>query len=214
MDKDKPESDADAEVKPTTYSKKWAALDVILLFVLLEQRPLPLTIFDLCFHRSKAANQLNPEDSQAAVAEKTEASQDPDPRTLLSINSVGLKWHSTLTLPTFSAAAGCLYEMCADNENMHAISRRLAAARLVPLIALCLEGDGDGESGDVINSLFPSISFLSFSSSVPLGKAPFLLIVLHALCTQPRRKRARRRASLCPLSRQRPCRASRAASSF
>ncbi|GAX73803.1 hypothetical protein CEUSTIGMA_g1254.t1 [Chlamydomonas eustigma] len=70
---------------------------------------------------------------------------DPDPSTLLSINSVGLKWHSTVTMPTYAAAAGCLYEMCSDSRHMHEVSMRLGASRLVPLLAFCMDADGDGK---------------------------------------------------------------------
>lgn len=72
--------------------------------------------------------------------------QDPDPRTLLSINSCGLKWHSTPIMATYSAAAGCLYEMCQNTNHMHVISRRLAASRLVPLLQICMEAETDGET--------------------------------------------------------------------
>ena len=70
----------------------------------------------------------------------------PDPKTLLSLNSCGLKWHGPVTLATSAAAAGCLYEMCQSEEHMHAISRRGAAARLVPLLSSCMSSGGDGEA--------------------------------------------------------------------
>jgi hypothetical protein len=73
-----------------------------------------------------------------------------DPKSLLSLNSCGLKWHhadEAFALATAAAAAGCLYEMCQQAEHMHAISRRLTASRLVPAL-LSAMGGGGGGGGD------------------------------------------------------------------
>uniref|UniRef100_A0A7R9V3G5 Armadillo repeat-containing protein 8 n=1 Tax=Chlamydomonas euryale TaxID=1486919 RepID=A0A7R9V3G5_9CHLO len=72
---------------------------------------------------------------------------DVDPRTLLSINSCGLKWHhpnEDFALAIGSAAAGCLYEMATNEVYMHDMSRRLVASRLVVLLKAAMS------SGDTV----------------------------------------------------------------
>ena len=79
------------------------------------------------------------------ASESKSDTPEPEIKNLLSINSSGLKWGTSITLPTISAAAGCLYELSRNNDYMHYISRRLAAARLCPLIQVILQADGDAK---------------------------------------------------------------------
>lgn len=86
--------------------------------------------------------------SQLTVNAREDAAEVPEPdmKNLLSVNSSGLKWgHSIITLPTISSAAGCLYELCQNTEHMHYMSRRLVAARLVPLISIVMQAEGDAK---------------------------------------------------------------------
>jgi hypothetical protein len=49
-------------------------------------------------------------------------------------------------LQTFSNAAGVLYQMAQAPEYMHVMSARLAASRLVPVLAMAMD---DGTAGGV-----------------------------------------------------------------